>query len=858
MRIVIDLPWDTSAHMGTGAYAESVVHSLASAAPTLPFAVTCTTKPQGSPFPSNVQIFQLDSQSLRHDGYRHVSLVRFLEEYQADCLFAPATLLPAVKVCPMVSTIHDLSFLENPQYYSDGLRDYLQKNLPLTLAMADRVIAISEETKHAIQRLTSYPCSRIDVIIQCIRETLRTKLNHDVATKLVKSCGITRPYFFHVSNLAPHKNLRFLLKTFKRYIEQFAAEDILLAIAGGGVAPKEPDDIVAISRDLGISDRVHYLGRVPDQILCALYRNCKAFLFPSLFEGWGLPIAEALAQDACVISSPFVPSAPKEIRTELDILKWVAAMHDPVILDFHARPKSDGLKLLDVMKNAISSSSYRRKSSVQSKDTPPRSGICGCTIIRNAVQLDYPFEESIESYAPICEEILICWDPTSNDSTSELLQRLCIRFPRIRLIESKWNLSNRVGGQELAKQTQFAFDMCKLPWTLYIQADEALHEDCHQELLTLVKQSDIAAIAFERRSFMHTLDNEILEHRAPALVRLFRTGYGKSVGDAMHCVVDGYAGRHVHCEGRIFNYSRLGNVESVDFRSRNLNRFYHNDEFIKNLSDGRNDSWTIEPYIDSHPKPIEGCFRGLIHSDSITHKSICVIITVDDIRPETGHGLELDSGPVTALRVLKEQMDCRFTLFMPTNYYSKYDLHEYPEWVGYFLQDKHFEVACHGHHHWNLKPNSGDMEYLFDSKEAAEHTVARSLRTFAAFGYRPQGVKAPGWHYSSAASAVLQKSFVYIAEHRSGRSWLLDSLIPRLPVTRCIHEQLNDLVYSTEPLIVLQSHISDGDGMHDNGWTSSNFENVMRFLRRIKSIRGDQVQFCTAKESLSQIQRPDL
>src|SRR5262249_40193043 len=156
-------------------------------------------------------------------------------------------------------------------------------------------------------------------------------------------------------------------------------------------------------------------------------------------------------------------------------------------------------------------------------------GISGCTILRNGVKLRYPFEESIASYAPICDEIVVCWDPTSEDETAALVRKVADRFPQVRLVDSVWDIDNREERTELARQTQIAFDHCRHEWTLYIQADEALHERSHETLRRLA-HGDQAGIAFRRASFFGTLDREIPDHRASGLIRLFRRGRGVSVG----------------------------------------------------------------------------------------------------------------------------------------------------------------------------------------------------------------------------------------------------------------------------------------------------------------------------------------
>src|ERR1043165_8133840 len=291
-RIAVDFPWDSSAHMGTGTYCETAVRAMSVAAPNLEIVLLVLPQmPRHINLP-NVKYFQCDAGKWGNRQHR-LHIANGVENLRADCLFAPATLLPAIKVSPMVTTIHDLTFIEHPEYYGNALVTHLKLWFQPSLSLADRVIAISNETKCALLKSTPTEESRISVVRQPIRESILTNISAD--EEALAQQGIDAPFLFHISNLSPHKNVSFVVEVFALYLRHNPFFPHLLVIAGGGIAPNRPIDFREAAARLGVLERLRFLGRVDDSLLTSLYRKCDAFLFPSLAEGWGLPAAEAAA-----------------------------------------------------------------------------------------------------------------------------------------------------------------------------------------------------------------------------------------------------------------------------------------------------------------------------------------------------------------------------------------------------------------------------------------------------------------------------------------------------------------------------------------------------------------------------------
>lgn len=357
LRIVVDFPWDASACMGTGAYSESMVRALALAAPRSRIILAVSVGHERRIDLPNVEYASLPETEGLTEGTRQVALPAFLEAAGADCLFAPATLVPSLKGCPIVATIHDLAFETQANQYSPGLVAYLQRWFPSVLQVADRLVAISEPVREDLVVRKKVDPGKVVVIEQPIREIFREKLAPADVSRELGALGIRDPYFFHVSNLGVHKNMEFGVRVLAEYLRRHPESRHQLLFAGGGFAPSRPPDLSEIAHRLGIGDRVHYVGKVSDQCLRALYQGCEAFFFPSLVEGWGLPVVEARALGAKVLASPHVPSAGTEEKLPLDLEAWVSRIETPLPASRRVAGSSSfrqaGERLLGALREAI-------------------------------------------------------------------------------------------------------------------------------------------------------------------------------------------------------------------------------------------------------------------------------------------------------------------------------------------------------------------------------------------------------------------------------------------------------------------------------------------------------------------------
>ncbi len=208
-----------------------------------------------------------------------------------DIFHAPNFLLPPVRRAQTLLTIHDLAFLVRPEYAWPDLRRFLEKAAPRSIARADHILADSEASKQDAMRLFHLPPERVTVVGAGVASRFRPMAPEETAGVRVKY-GLDRPFVFSVSTLEPRKNFDGLIRAFAR-ARRKANLPHHLVIAGGKGWMYE--SIFAAVEEENAGEFVHFPGFVPDVDLPALYNLADLFAFPSHYEGFGLPLLEALA-----------------------------------------------------------------------------------------------------------------------------------------------------------------------------------------------------------------------------------------------------------------------------------------------------------------------------------------------------------------------------------------------------------------------------------------------------------------------------------------------------------------------------------------------------------------------------------
>jgi glycosyltransferase involved in cell wall biosynthesis len=227
-----------------------------------------------------------------------------------DVYHATAHAVPAGLVAPLVFTIYDLSFLTHPDCHTLDNRFLCLTGLARAAAAGARMVAISEATRQDARRLLAL--RDVTVVYPAAHERFRPQEPAAVAEVLARH-GLARPYVLSVGVLEPRKNLAGLVEAFGRLVDQPA---VTLAVAGPtGWLDGDPRGLAAAS---GRAERIRFLGEVPAEDLPALYSGAEVLAYPSLYEGFGLPVLEAMACGTPVVASR-VASLP-EVVGEAGIL----------------------------------------------------------------------------------------------------------------------------------------------------------------------------------------------------------------------------------------------------------------------------------------------------------------------------------------------------------------------------------------------------------------------------------------------------------------------------------------------------------------------------------------------------------
>jgi len=229
-----------------------------------------------------------------------VGLPHALKKDSITVFHEPSFISPLIKVCPTVITVFDLAYLYFPEHFTRRNVLYLKTLLPYSIKKADCIIAISKHTKNDIIKHYNVTPEKVRVVYLGVDPFFRVVDQKDRIAQIKRSYGITKEYLLNVSLISPRKNLITLLKAFKKLCTQ-NNHRYQLVIAGekGWVYEK----IFAAVSSLGLEDDVVFTGYVTNEELIYLYNNAISFLYPSLFEGFGLPILEAMACGCPVITS---------------------------------------------------------------------------------------------------------------------------------------------------------------------------------------------------------------------------------------------------------------------------------------------------------------------------------------------------------------------------------------------------------------------------------------------------------------------------------------------------------------------------------------------------------------------------
>lgn len=230
-----------------------------------------------------------------------VRLTNRLNRHKFELYHSPHFVIPSGRsTYPIIITIHDLIPLIVDRTMPKSLhRRYYYLLNRLACRRAAKIIAPSQSTKNDIVRIFNTPKEKIEVAY-CVQDKIFRKVSEKQVKEVKEKFAIKDKYVFALGNQKPNKGIEYLVDAFNKLVSERSFKHEL--ILTGSPSDKFKDVASRIAK-YGLQDRIRFIGNVTDEELVALYNGASMFVFPSIYEGFGLPPLEAMACEVPVIAS---------------------------------------------------------------------------------------------------------------------------------------------------------------------------------------------------------------------------------------------------------------------------------------------------------------------------------------------------------------------------------------------------------------------------------------------------------------------------------------------------------------------------------------------------------------------------
>lgn len=233
-------------------------------------------------------------------------LSKELKNNPPDIFWAPSHMLPNFLPKKSVATIHDLTWKIMPQIYSFSKRFFSALTVNRAIKNATKLIAVSNQTKKDLIKFFEVPGEKIEVVYHAVDDVNPEDIDSDIK--------IDMPYFLFVGRIESRKNVLNIIKAFGGFQKNNKETKLLLV----GLPGNQYNQARSLVDELNLESSVQFLDYVSDGELVSLYKNAIGFVFPSLYEGFGVPILEAFALNTPVITSNI--GAMKEVTGNAALL----------------------------------------------------------------------------------------------------------------------------------------------------------------------------------------------------------------------------------------------------------------------------------------------------------------------------------------------------------------------------------------------------------------------------------------------------------------------------------------------------------------------------------------------------------
>lgn len=300
MRIAIDARKLND--FGIGTYIRNLIRHLPRIDPAIEYFLLCRPEDEGGISSLSPESRAILVGAPNYSVSEHVSIPAKLRHLGVDLYHTPHYVLPFFTPCPSVVTIHDVIHLLFPQYLPSRMAvHYARFMIRRALEKATVVLTVSASSKRDLLTFFDVNPDKIRVIPNGIPVSITESLAPEQLEKIKERFLISGRTVLFVGNIKPHKNLERLIAAFAKVLEQPQYEDLTLIVVGDEIS-KYPSLRRAVERHQ-VRRSVRFFGFVPELTLVALYRLADVFVFPSLYEGFGLPPLEAMANGTPVVTS---------------------------------------------------------------------------------------------------------------------------------------------------------------------------------------------------------------------------------------------------------------------------------------------------------------------------------------------------------------------------------------------------------------------------------------------------------------------------------------------------------------------------------------------------------------------------
>jgi glycosyltransferase involved in cell wall biosynthesis len=225
---------------------------------------------------------------VRRIWWDHVAVGYACSKLEVDVLYAPAHVRPAYAPCPVVVMVPDMMYQKFPHFWPWHDRVYFRLMVSTLTTRAARIAALSKATKQDLLSLLKVPGDKVTVVYPGVSAAFRPLPREDTFG-IAQKHQLREPFILFVGSFHPRKNLKGLLDAYAQIAGQVPHDLVVVGSRWG------EEDALVYSQRTGVADRIRFLKYVPEPDLPLLYNAADLFVFPSVYEGFGFPVLEALA-----------------------------------------------------------------------------------------------------------------------------------------------------------------------------------------------------------------------------------------------------------------------------------------------------------------------------------------------------------------------------------------------------------------------------------------------------------------------------------------------------------------------------------------------------------------------------------